>query len=172
MLLIEDDEVDVIRSGARLKETSCRIRFYVAENGVEALRSASRKEERSGTIPKIILLDLNTPKMNGIEFLRELRTDPLLKILVVVVLTTSKDERDVLAAYDYNVAGYVVKPVAFQEFVDALSASITTGLFANCPKKRDQINGTVTILCDGKISNCVLTTHGCVVSACASSWHG
>lgn len=121
VLLIEDDEVDVIKVRRAFERNKLPYPLYVAENGVEALRLLRERKKEAGQFPKIILLDLNTPKMNGIEFLRELRTDPLLKQLVVVVLTTSKDERDVLAAYDYNVAGYVVKPVAFQEFVDALS---------------------------------------------------
>lgn len=121
ILLIEDDEVDVMKVQRAFEKNKLPYPLYVAENGVEALRVLREKRDELGAFPKIILLDLNTPKMNGIEFLRELRTDPELKQMVVVVLTTSKDERDVLAAYDYNVAGYIVKPVSFQEFVDALS---------------------------------------------------
>lgn len=121
VLLIEDDEVDVIKVRRAFEKNKLPYPLFVAENGVEGLRLLREKKNEAGQFPRIILLDLNTPKMNGIEFLKELRTDPVLKQLIVVVLTTSKDDRDVLAAYDYNVAGYVVKPVGFQEFVDALS---------------------------------------------------
>ena len=70
----------------------------------------------------LILLDLNMPRMNGLEFLRELREDPDLRALTVVVLTTSSDERDKIEAYNLNVAGYILKPVTFSAFVEAMSA--------------------------------------------------
>jgi CheY-like chemotaxis protein len=120
ILLVEDDEVDVIKVRRAFEKNKLSYPLYVTENGLEALRFL-RDRQGGGAFPGIILLDLNTPKMNGIEFLKELRTDPQLRHLVVVVLTTSQDERDVVAAYGYNVAGYIVKPVSFQEFVDALS---------------------------------------------------
>lgn len=122
ILLIEDDEVDVIKVRRAFEKNKLPHPLHVSENGLDALQFLrSKSGEAPSDFPGIILLDLNTPKMNGIEFLRELRTDPRLKHLVVVVLTTSQDERDVVAAYGYNVAGYIVKPVSFQEFVDALS---------------------------------------------------
>ena len=71
---------------------------------------------------RVILLDLNMPKMNGLEFLRELRDDPKLKPLTVVVLTTSDDERDRVEAYNLNVAGYILKPVTFTAFVEVMAA--------------------------------------------------
>jgi CheY-like chemotaxis protein len=70
----------------------------------------------------LILLDLNMPRMNGIEFLRAIRADPELRSLPVVVLTTSNDERDKIDAYDLNVAGYLLKPVTFTDFVDLMAA--------------------------------------------------
>lgn len=69
---------------------------------------------------RVILLDLNMPKMNGIEFLRELRSDPELKLIPVIVLTTSNEDRDKVEAYNFNVAGYIVKPVTFHKFVEAV----------------------------------------------------
>lgn len=120
ILLVEDDEVDVIKVRRAFEKNKLEYALHVAENGVDALELL-RQKVNEGSLPRIILLDLNTPKMNGIEFLKQLRTDPQLRKLIVVVLTTSKDERDVFAAYEYNVAGYIVKPVSFQEFVDALS---------------------------------------------------
>jgi CheY-like chemotaxis protein len=79
---------------------------------------------RNNDIPegrRLILLDLNMPKMNGIEFLRELRADPALNPTPVVVLTTSNDDRDRVEAYNLNVAGYILKPVTFGNFVEAMA---------------------------------------------------
>jgi len=78
---------------------------------------------RGSTFPKtnrLVLLDLNMPRMSGIEFLRELRADPELKLTTVVVLTTSNDTRDKVDAYNLNVAGYLTKPVTFGSFVDLM----------------------------------------------------
>ena len=71
---------------------------------------------------RLILLDLNMPKMNGIEFLTELRADPQLKQTPVVVLTTSSEDRDRVSAYDLNVAGYLLKPITFSTFVETMVA--------------------------------------------------
>src|SRR5262249_39538694 len=87
-------------------------------NGIEALELL-----RSGAIPasrRLILLDINMPRMNGIEFLREIRHDPQLRHLCVVVLTTSNEERDRIEAYQLNVAGYLIKPVTFMTFVELM----------------------------------------------------
>ncbi|HEU4562151.1 MAG TPA: response regulator [Longimicrobium sp.] len=78
---------------------------------------------RRGEVPaerRLVLLDLNMPRMNGIEFLRALRADPGLKYTSVVVLTTSNDERKGVEAYNLNVAGYILKPVTFNNFCDAM----------------------------------------------------
>jgi CheY-like chemotaxis protein len=80
---------------------------------------------RSGQIPterRVVLLDLNMPRMNGIEFLREVRNDPALCSTAVVVLTTSKNEQDRINAYNLNVAGYLVKPVTFTNFCEVMVA--------------------------------------------------
>src|SRR5690606_35160960 len=92
--------------------------LYVATDGLEALAKL-----RSGEIPKerrLVLLDLNMPRMNGIEFLRELRKDPDLSHTPVVVLTTSAMDRDKFEAYGMNIAGYLVKPVTFDQFCDLM----------------------------------------------------
>jgi CheY-like chemotaxis protein len=93
-------------------------RIHVAQNGLEALEVL-----RKGTLPTrhLVLLDLNMPKMNGIEFLRELRADPNLQTTSVVVLTTSNEDRDRIEAYKLNVAGYLLKPVTFPSFVDLMA---------------------------------------------------
>src|SRR3954469_20353069 len=93
--------------------------LWTAGNGVEALDKL-----KSGEIPHsrlLVLLDLNMPRMNGIEFLRRLRADPDLRQIPVVVLTTSADERDRIEAYHLNVAGYIVKPVTFVNFCEAMA---------------------------------------------------
>jgi len=97
--------------------------LFVAHNGLEALEMLRSTEP--GAMPKerrLVLLDLNMPRMNGLEFLRELRGDPELHALTVIVLTTSDDERDKVEAFNLNVAGYIVKPVTFIAFVEAMAA--------------------------------------------------
>jgi CheY-like chemotaxis protein len=119
ILLVEDDDVDVMNVERAFKKNNIRNPLFVAPNGIEALRLL-----REGEIPadrRLILLDLNMPRMNGIEFLRELRADPALRSTPVVVLTTSDDERDRVNAYDLNVAGYSVKPVTLSNFVEAMA---------------------------------------------------
>ena len=118
ILLVEDDEVDVMNVQRAFKKIHINNQLFVAGDGLEAL-SMLRGEgmEKIDPTPKIILLDLNMPRMNGIEFLTELRRDPDLKNISVFVLTTSKNECDILAAYNFNVAGYVLKPVELESFI-------------------------------------------------------
>ena len=120
ILLVEDDEVDVMNVKRAFQKNHIANPLFVAGNGVEALERL-----RSGEIPRerrIVLLDLNMPRMNGIEFLRALRADPELRSTTVVVLTTSNDERDKVHAYDLNVAGYLLKPVTFANFCEVMAA--------------------------------------------------
>ena len=119
ILLVEDDEVDVMNVQRAFRSSKIANPLFVAANGEEALEML-----RAGQIPRerrLVLLDLNMPRMNGIEFLRALRADPELSATTVVVLTTSNDERDRVNAYNLNVAGYILKPVTFQNFCDAMS---------------------------------------------------
>lgn len=123
ILLVEDDEVDVMNVQRAFKKNNINNPLYIATNGLEALVML-RGNGNPPTIPsaqRIILLDLNMPKMNGIEFLRELRADPVLKLIPVIVLTTSNEDRDKVEAYNLNVAGYIVKPVTFSSFVAAVA---------------------------------------------------
>jgi CheY-like chemotaxis protein len=120
ILLVEDDRVDVKNVERALRKNNLSNPLFVASNGLEGLRML-----RDGTVPggrRLILLDLNMPKMNGIEFLRELRADPALASSTVVVLTTSNDDRDKVAAYDLHAAGYLLKPVTFANFVEVMAA--------------------------------------------------
>jgi CheY-like chemotaxis protein len=118
ILLVEDDEVDVMNVRRAFDKNHITNPLFVASNGLEGLEKL-----RSGEVPqgrRIVLLDLNMPKMNGIEFLRELRNDPALAATPVVVLTTSNNDRDKIDAFNLNVAGYLVKPVTFAEFSDVM----------------------------------------------------
>ena len=120
ILLVEDDDVDVMNVQRAFQKNHIANPLFTAGDGIEAL-----EQLRSGAIPKerrIVLLDLNMPRMNGIEFLRELRRDPVLRSTTVVVLTTSNAERDKVDAYDLNVAGYLLKPVTFSNFCEVMAA--------------------------------------------------
>lgn len=119
ILLVEDDEVDVMNVRRAFKKNNICNPLWVAGNGLDGLEML-----RSGDMPRdrrLVLLDLNMPRMNGIEFLRELRADPELRSVPVVVLTTSDDERDRVEAYNLNVAGYILKPVTLMNFVEAMA---------------------------------------------------
>ena len=121
LLLIEDDEVDAeaVQRGFRKQRISNP--FTIVGNGVEAL--AKLRETGAGRLPKpyMILLDINMPKMNGLEFLKELRADPELRRSVVFVLTTSNRDEDKVAAYDAHVAGYLLKSRAGEDFVNLIN---------------------------------------------------
>lgn len=114
ILLVEDDEVDVMGIQRAFEKLRIANPITVKYNGLEALEFL-----RNGLIrtPYLILLDLNMPRMNGIEFLTELRQDPALHNAIVFVLTTSKDQEDRLAAYNLNVAGYIVKSNIGRDFM-------------------------------------------------------
>jgi CheY-like chemotaxis protein len=120
ILLVEDDEVDVMNVRRAFAKSHIMNPLFVAGDGVEALEKLRR-----GEVPKnrrLVLLDLNMPRMNGVEFLRELRQDPELRATPVVVLTTSNDDRDKIEVYNLNVAGYLVKPVTFGNFCEVMVA--------------------------------------------------
>ncbi|HEU5101376.1 MAG TPA: response regulator [Roseiflexaceae bacterium] len=122
ILLVDDDEVDVMNVQRAFKKNNIANPLYIASNGLEALDLL--RGQGPQTIPgtrRLILLDLNMPKMNGLEFLHAVREDPELRPLTVVVLTTSDDERDRIEAYNLNVAGYILKPVTFTAFVEAMA---------------------------------------------------
>ena len=127
ILLVEDDELDVMNVQRAFRKNSISNPLYVAGNGVEALEMlrgtgpGTPERPRLPDTRRIILLDLNMPRMGGIEFLRELRADPVLAPTTVIVLTTSDEERDKVEAYQLNVAGYILKPVTLQAFVEIMA---------------------------------------------------
>lgn len=125
ILLVEDDEVDVMNVKRAFKQNRITNPLYVAGNGLEALTMLQGDGDQPPAIPdsrRVILLDINMPKMNGIEFLQELRKDPRLAMTPVVVLTTSDEDQDRIEAYKLNVAGYILKPVTFSSFAEVMAA--------------------------------------------------
>jgi CheY-like chemotaxis protein len=117
ILLVEDDLVDMMSVKRALKELKVTNPLVHVENGVEALEYLKNPEHHP---PAIILLDLNMPKMNGHEFLSIMKNDDALKRLPVIVLTTSQGELDKIQSFDLGVAGYMVKPVDYQQFVEVM----------------------------------------------------
>jgi CheY-like chemotaxis protein len=119
IILVEDDEVDVMNVKRAFKKVNITNPVYLANNGLEALSML-----RGSVVPlerRLILLDLNMPKMGGIEFLQELRSDAILRTTPVVVMTTSNQDQDRVEAYNLNVAGYILKPVTFSKFVEMMA---------------------------------------------------
>ncbi|MEM9088332.1 MAG: response regulator [Cyanobacteria bacterium P01_F01_bin.53] len=124
ILLVEDDKVDVMNVQRSFKKVNITNPLFIVGNGLEALE-VLRNESETVVMPKtrrLVLLDLNMPKMGGIEFLEALRADPQLRPTPVIVLTTSDQERDRIEAYNLNVAGYILKPVTFINFAEVMSA--------------------------------------------------
>ncbi|MEM6521794.1 MAG: response regulator [Cyanobacteria bacterium P01_C01_bin.70] len=125
ILLVEDDEVDVMNVQRAFKRNRITNPLFVAGNGLEALAMLRGQSETGHNVPdtrRIVLLDINMPKMNGIEFLQALRQDSHLAMTPVVVLTTSDEDQDRIEAYKLNVAGYILKPVTFSSFAEVMAA--------------------------------------------------
>jgi CheY-like chemotaxis protein len=117
ILLVEDDIVDAMTVKRALKDLNVTNKLVIKGNGEEALQYLNNQENEK---PCIIILDLNMPKMNGIEFLRALKHDEALRRIPAVVLTTSKGEQDRFQTFDLSVAGYMIKPVEYPQFVDVV----------------------------------------------------
>lgn len=123
VLVVEDDEVDIMNIERAFAKNNVRNPLHITRNGVEALNKLYGRNDvaRLNPQPKIILLDINMPKMGGLEFLTELRKDATFNSTVIFILTTSNNEKDKLAAYNLNIAGYILKPVQFNDFIDLVS---------------------------------------------------
>jgi CheY-like chemotaxis protein len=123
ILLVEDDPRDVELTLAALEENHLANRVVVLENGEEALDYLYRRGKfkmRSGGNPIVVLLDNKMPKVNGLEVLKTIKADEHLKIIPVVVLTSSRETPDLVEFYKHGVNAYVVKPVEFSEFMKAI----------------------------------------------------
>jgi CheY-like chemotaxis protein len=121
VLLVEDDEGDVVITREALAEGKVINRLHVVGDGVEALDYLRRQGPHGdATKPDLVLLDLNLPRMDGRQVLEEIKSDPELRRIPVVVLTTSAADEDILASYDLHANAYVTKPVDFDRFVDVI----------------------------------------------------
>jgi len=117
IMLIEDDRVDVMTVKRALKDLNVTNPLIHTLNGEEALEYLRNDSNQK---PCVILLDLNMPKMSGLEFLKIIKNEDKLKKVPVVVLTTSKNEQDVIESFQLGVAGYIVKPADYKKFVEAI----------------------------------------------------
>ncbi|HNS21273.1 MAG TPA: response regulator [Sedimentisphaerales bacterium] len=117
VLLVEDDSIDAMTVQRAFRDLKVANPLKRATNGEEAL---AYLKDAANDRPCVILLDLNMPKMNGTEFLRVAKADPALRKIPVIVLTTSSEERDVVESFRHSVAGYIIKPVDYRNFVEAI----------------------------------------------------
>jgi CheY-like chemotaxis protein len=123
ILIVEDDPKDVELTLTALEEYNLANEVVVTRDGEEALDYLYRRgsfKMRTGDNPAVLLLDLKLPKVDGLEVLQQIRSDEKLKMIPVVVLTSSREEKDLVTSYKLGVNGYVVKPVDFHEFVNAI----------------------------------------------------
>ena len=116
ILILEDDIIEVMKLNRTISSLKLNHKIIEANNGEDALKLLENKEE----LPDIILLDLNMPKINGIEFLSMIKKDPMLQYLPIVILTTSNNHKDRLECYKLGIAGYVLKPLKYKEYVSKI----------------------------------------------------
>jgi CheY-like chemotaxis protein len=135
VLLVEDDTIDAMTVRRAFKDLKVTNPLVHTLNGEEAL--AFLRHETNDK-PCLILLDLNMPKMNGIEFLTVAKADPALKKIPVVVLTTSSEERDVVETFRLSVAGYIIKPVDYRNFVDAIRTINVYWTLSEMPDEKEE----------------------------------
>jgi len=117
ILLVENDLIDIMTVKRALRDLDIQNPLHVAKNGEEGLEKLASFENE---LPAFILLDLNMPRMDGFEFMQIIKKDERLKMLPVIVLTTSKQYDDRLRSFEQSVAGYMVKPVDYKQFVDVI----------------------------------------------------
>jgi CheY-like chemotaxis protein len=123
ILIAEDNQNDVDLTLLALSKYNLANHIVVVNDGVEVLeylRSQGRFEGRHGGTPAVIMLDLKMPRMDGIAVLKEIKSDPVLQTIPVVMVTSSREETDIVQSYKLGVNAYVVKPVDFSQFVDAM----------------------------------------------------
>ena len=112
ILLIEDDMIEVMKFNRTISSLKLNHKITEANNGEDALTILQRKDE----LPDIILLDLNMPKISGIEFLTILKKDDILKYIPTIILTTSSNQKDLLECYKIGISGYILKPLKYEEY--------------------------------------------------------
>ena len=123
ILLVEDNPGDARLAVEGLKESKVNNSLHHVEDGVEAMRFLHREDQYAyAPRPDLILLDLNLPRKDGREVLADVKADPALKLIPVVVLTTSAAERDLVRTYDLNANAYIVKPLDLDQFIEVVQA--------------------------------------------------
>lgn len=116
ILLVEDDLVDSMTVKRAVKEVGIGNPIHVAENGEDALEYLHQAEK----LPCLILLDINMPRMNGLELLENIKHDPKYRRIPVIILTTSQEDQDKYKSFDLHAAGYMVKPVDYEQFIQLM----------------------------------------------------
>ena len=119
ILLVEDDRVDVISVKRAFKDLKISNPLAIVSDGEEGLEFLTNPDNQA---PCLILLDINMPRMNGIEFLKVVKSNEGLRRIPVIVLTTSKGDRELVDSFDYGVAGYMVKPANYLQFMEVMKA--------------------------------------------------
>lgn len=117
ILLIEDDNIEIMKLQRTVSKLALKHKIFEARNGEKALEFLKNEDK----LPDIILLDLNMPRMSGIEFLEILKSDSTLRYLPIVVLTTSENRVDLLKCYEIGIAGYIIKPLKYEDYQDKLA---------------------------------------------------
>lgn len=123
ILLVEDNPADIRLTQEALKENKLQINLHVARDGEEAMDFLNKKNEYANKpTPDLIILDLNMPRKDGREVLKEIKEDPKLRTIPVVILTVSKAEEDILLSYQYHVNCYIRKPLDLKQFIDVVKS--------------------------------------------------
>jgi CheY-like chemotaxis protein len=120
VLLVEDDPGDVVIAKEALRASRLKSKLNVVPDGVEAMKYLRREDDASAERPDLILLDLNLPRKSGHEVLEEVKSDPMLRRIPIVVLTTSGADEDVVRSYDLHANVFVTKPVDFDHFSEVV----------------------------------------------------
>jgi two-component system sensor kinase FixL len=141
VLLVEDDAIDAMTVQRAFRELKLNNPLAHVTNGEEALEYLRNDENVK---PCVMLLDLNMPRMNGVEFMRIAKADPVLRRIPIIVLTTSRNDRDILDSYDLSIAGYIVKPVDYKKFVEAIR---TIDIYWTISELPIEISGAKAVEC-------------------------
>ncbi|MES2309859.1 MAG: response regulator [Verrucomicrobiota bacterium] len=142
ILLVEDNPQDLELTLRALKKSKVSNAVHVARDGAEALDyifcEGTYKNRPNKEAPKVILLDLKLPKVDGLEVLQKLKSDPKTKAIPIVVLTSSKEQKDIIESYKLGVNSYIVKPVNFEGFTSAVENLGLYWLLLNQPPQREE----------------------------------
>ncbi|MEN6575162.1 MAG: response regulator [Phycisphaerales bacterium] len=139
VLLVEDDAIDAMTVHRAFRDLKLSNPLAHVTNGEEALEYLRNEDNPK---PCVILLDLNMPRMNGVEFMKITKADSILRKIPVVVLTTSRDDRDIVESYKLGVAGYIVKPVDYRNFVEAIRTIDVYWTLSELPRESVEVGCT------------------------------